>query len=603
MGVSGPSQSNQFTRNLQSNRRLDILHCLRETMDHRFAPLKPPLLNALTLPELPTDINFRSSVLRLGELPDGNANELIVEVPLSEIDMKEDVNTKLFSLHVAITSQIKNKTGTIIEHFSEDIPRHGASETMADTRSQFITMQRHFTAPPGEYVLEAAVMDRNTGKLSAQRTGFTIESVPGTAYLSDLALVRRTDPFTWEADPQEPMRYQNGKVVPNLSGGVAPDVKEISFFLMIHPDPGAVETPRLEMNVSRNGESLAKMPLPLRPTSGRGAVPYLASIQSKALPPGKYDISTTLIQNGTSTERTISLRVGGPELASTVPPQGVAPITTDNANDIERADSNLQTSALQPLNSHPIVISSLPTTALSTPTPEKLTSLIASTRERALGYSKSLPNFVCVEITDRSIDPASQGKWKRQDTIAELLRFRDQHETRTTIEVNGHKSSTSREDMNGTKNRGEFGALLDSVFNENAKTDFQWKETALLGTTQVEVLTYHVDQKNSNFVLNVGNDRFVPGFHGLVYVDSASNGVRRITLEADPLPATLTVKAAAFTVDYDYIAIGTHEYLMPIRGSMSMKQGKKSIVNDMVFRDFRRYGAKSKIMGSDPAKK
>src|SRR5262249_1531755 len=52
-------------------------------------PFEAPLLAALTQAELPTDMNFHSSVLRLGELPDGNANELVVEVPLSEIDMKE----------------------------------------------------------------------------------------------------------------------------------------------------------------------------------------------------------------------------------------------------------------------------------------------------------------------------------------------------------------------------------------------------------------------------------------------------------------------------------------------------------------------------------
>src|SRR5262249_43473679 len=145
-----------------------------------------PMLKALELPELPTTINFRSSVVRLGELPDGNANELVVEVPLSEVELKEDVNTKFYSMHVAITSQIKTKSGTVVEHFSEDIPRRGGSETIADTRTQFISMQRHFNAPPGDYVLETAVMDRQTGKISAQRSDFTIESSPGTAYLSDL---------------------------------------------------------------------------------------------------------------------------------------------------------------------------------------------------------------------------------------------------------------------------------------------------------------------------------------------------------------------------------------------------------------------------------
>ncbi len=565
-------------------------------------PFEAPLLSALAEPVLPSNINYRSSVLRLGELPDGNANELVVEVPLSEVDLKEDVNTKLFNLHVAISAQIKNKEGAVIEHFSEDIPRHGAMETEADTRSQFITMQRHFIAPPGEYVMETAVMDRNNGKLSAQRSDFTIPPKPGGAYLSDLAMVRRTDPFTWEADPTEPMRYQNGKIIPNLSGSVAPDAKEVSFFLMIHPDPNVLEVARLEMQVSRNGESLAKMPLPLRATSGLGAIPYMASIQSKSLPPGNYQISTILTQGGSTTERSFSLRVGGPELASAATAANPIAAPADNAKDVEQSDSSLQTASLEPLSSHPIVITSLPPATISAPTPEKLATLISSARERAIQYTKALPNFVCLETTNRSVDASSQGKWKVQDTITELLKFRDQTETRTTLEINGQPSTTNRDDMNGTLNRGEFGAVLGAVFKESAQAEFQWKETAMLDGGKVEVLSYRVEQKNSDFILSGGQGQHTVAFHGLVYVDGAANGIRRVTMEAESLPANLSYKAAAFTVDYAYIAIGTHDYLLPVHATASLTKGKKSTLNEMVFRDYRRYGAKAKILGSEPVK-
>ena len=109
--------------------------------------------------------------------------------PFSEVDLKEDVNTKLFNLHVAISAQIKNKEGAVIEHFSEVIPRHGAMETEADTRFQFITMQRHFIAPPGEYVMETAVIDGTTASSRHNAPISPIPPKPGGAYLSDLAIV------------------------------------------------------------------------------------------------------------------------------------------------------------------------------------------------------------------------------------------------------------------------------------------------------------------------------------------------------------------------------------------------------------------------------
>jgi hypothetical protein len=90
-----------------------------------------------------------------------------------------------------------------------------------------------------------------------------------------------------------------------------------------------------------------------------------------------------------------------------------------------------------------------------------------------------------------------------------------------------------------------------------------------------------------------------PAFHGLVYIDAATKGIRRITLQAEEMPKDFSIHTAAMTVDYDYIAIGTHDFLMPIRGTVSLTRGKReAVLNEMEFRNYRRYGAKSKIVYS-----
>jgi len=188
-----------------------------------------PLMKALSEPELPTDIKFRAAVLRLGDLADGNANAVVVEVPLAAVELRQDSNTNLFSAHVAIVAQIKNKAGTVLEHFSEDVPRHGSLETIEKARSEVVTLQRHFVAGPGEYVVEVAVMDRNGGKTGAQRNTFEIAPAPAGPALSDLSLVSRTDPFNVDTDAFEPMRYDNARVVPSLSGHVSTEAKNVTF--------------------------------------------------------------------------------------------------------------------------------------------------------------------------------------------------------------------------------------------------------------------------------------------------------------------------------------------------------------------------------------
>jgi hypothetical protein len=88
-----------------------------------------------------------------------------------------------------------------------------------------------------------------------------------------------------------------------------------------------------------------------------------------------------------------------------------------------------------------------------------------------------------------------------------------------------------------------------------------------------------------------------------VYIDAATKGIRRITLEADDLPHDFLIHSASIVVDYDYIAIGPHDYLMPVRGSVSMREGKRqAVLNEMQFRNYRRYGSKVSIkFGGDAA--
>jgi len=563
-------------------------------------PFEAPLMKILSDPQLPADLKFRSAILKLGDLPDGNANALVVEVPISELELHQDANAGLFALRLAIVAQIKDKKGTVIEHFAEDLPRHGALDGIESARSEVVTLQRHFIAAPGAYAMEVAITDRNSGKSAAQRMDFEIAGSPAGPALSDVALVRRTDPMSAETDLLEPMRYENGRVVPSLSGQVPRDAKNIPLFFIVHPDPNSTEQPRLEMKVSRNGEPVGSVPLQLHKSSGHGAIPYLASIQAKSLAAGNYEAVASLTQDGKTVERTVSFHVDGPELASA----GAGTMTgTGAAAGTESLRDASLPSGIESREKHALVITSLPETAVQPLDSQAVEALVADARQRAVGYAHTLPNFMCVEVTDRSIDPAGNGKWRRKDSMAELLRYLNDAETRTTLEVNGKASTITRaamEDTHGTLSQGEFGGVLKSIFQDSSKADFKWQEAAAIGSETVQVLSYHITHENSTWALQGDNNwKEYPAFHGLVYIDAATKGVRRLTMVADNLPENFSIHSASMTVDYDYIAIGTHDYLMPIRASVSLTKGKReAVLNDMEFRNYRRYGSATKILYS-----
>ena len=155
--------------------------------------------------------------------------------------------------------------------------------------------------------------------------------------------------------------------------------------------------------------------------------------------------------------------------------------------------------------------------------------------------------------------------------------------------------------MKGTVTHGEFGGLLDAVFSPQAKADFHWKETDVLGNGAVQVFTYKVALDHSQFSIRGSNNRLIKtSFHGLVYIDGATYGVRRLMLEAEGIPRDFPTKSAQITVDYDYVAITGHDYLMPATGVMKVVRGKRVELNEMEFRDYKKYGAESSIRFETP---
>ena len=140
------------------------------------------------------------------------------------------------------------------------------------------------------------------------------------------------------------------------------------------------------------------------------------------------------------------------------------------------------------------------------------------------------------------------------------------------------------------------------MFDPAAKAEFKWKETDALGSGTVQVFDYHVAKENSGYSVTGSNDLAVTvSFHGKVYIDAATRSVRRVTLIADDLPKDFPTHASAISVDYDYISINAHDYLMPVGAEVSLLEGRReAVLNTIQFRDYKRFGSNVKILSFRP---
>lgn len=572
-------------------------------------PFEVPLLSVLAQPQLPTGIDFRTAVLHLGQLPDGNSAALAVQIPVAQLQVHEDANTHLSSVHATVVAQIKNEKGSVVDRFSEDIPRHEAPDILRSPAGQFLTMQQHFSAEPGTYTLETVVYDQIGRKAGAQRTTFTIQPAVRGPALSDIALVRSIDPLHADAASFEPMRYMNGRVVPNLAEELPENTRNLSVFFLVHPLPPSAGQPQLEMQIFRNGDSLGKMPLELRKTDGLGAVPYLGTIGGRVFPAGHYRIIATLTQGGTTASSSTEFSVEGTIAATMASSENAFSASSGTAENAEQLNAEQRQTAADARTNSKFAISS-PANPVPPPSEAQIHDMIEGARQRALAWSDSLPNFMCLEVTDHSVDPRGEGEWQHKDTMVQLMRYIDHQESRTTIEMNGRKgaadsfgsSASLPTDVDFAHSNGEFGGMFRAVFDPSAQAKFTWKESDVLDGQPVQVFDYTVDTAHSSFdVTGLNNTQHVVVFHGQVYLDPATHSIRRISINADDIPEMLHVRATSISVDYAWVTINNHDYLMPSRGGVSLREGKRqAVLNAFEFRNYRRFGSQVRILPAQP---
>jgi hypothetical protein len=238
------------------------------------------------------------------------------------------------------------------------------------------------------------------------------------------------------------------------------------------------------------------------------------------------------------------------------------------------------------------------------PSAEEQQKVLNEVRQYALNYSKTLPDFICLEVTRRYLDrrykPGTEGSWAISDRLAEKLTYYDQKEKYEPISRNDTSLyGKSSESIGGALSRNEFGTLMKEVFDPETRTEFRWERWSTLAKHLVHVYAYSVDQPHSKWTLDYQRQQQVtPGYHGEVFVDKATNAIWRITVDPEP-PATFPMQNIHEVLDYRYTDIGGQTFLLPQVGEVIMRADGIGTKNDIEFRSYRKYSADTSITFED----
>jgi len=271
--------------------------------------------------------------------------------------------------------------------------------------------------------------------------------------------------------------------------------------------------------------------------------------------------------------------------------EGLGPKASDALRVFIPITANLPTPAKDPA-----ISKAPPPPPMPPPSTEDQSRILAEARELALSYTKRLPDFICLQVTRRYVDPSGMDQYVVSDTIATRLSYFEQKEDYKLISVNGHLSQSEYEKLGGATSTGEFGTMLKQIFEPATEAQFHWERWAKLRGRITHVYSYRVAQSRSNWHVSWQRQQeVVPAYKGLIYIDRDVPTVLRVTLEAENMPVSFPIQEARSMLDYDYTEISGNQFLLPLRAEMRMREGKFLIKNQSEFRSYRKFGAESAI--------
>ena len=241
-------------------------------------------------------------------------------------------------------------------------------------------------------------------------------------------------------------------------------------------------------------------------------------------------------------------------------------------------------------------------------------ALIEKSREKALAYTRSLPDFVCTEVVRRYRDskpfrvrgrtggtasmPAGM-RWTPTDKLTVKLSYFQQREEHKLVLVNDQPTDRKYESLAGGIETGEFGGTLQGIFDPATGTSFRWTSWKRVRRQRTAIFAYQVDRAHSRYVVASGAPggvhQALVGFHGEMEVDRETGEVLHFTYVADDIPRAVNLDEVSTAVDYDLADVGGRSYLLPARCETEILSPGLSVRNDMEFREYRKFSADSSI--------
>ncbi len=277
---------------------------------------------------------------------------------------------------------------------------------------------------------------------------------------------------------------------------------------------------------------------------------------------------------------------------------GLGPLSLTALKDLQERSSGLPAAAVNAIDREPV-----PSTA-------DQDHMVQQLKRYASTYIRSLPNFLCEEVTERYSNlhgRASSGnaRYSKQlrhaDTLNAQLAFApgsQQDRLRLSSDA-----ELARRKLGRSTTAGEFGRDMAIILSGSAQPELKWDRWERHQSGKQAVFTFFVPQTRSEYNLffccymqaGVGEmqQSYKAAIRGLIYADPRSGEIQRLVIQAVDMPHHFHVDENNTIIHYGKVTIAGRTYNLPVSAVVFVQARSQRNRNEIAFLDYRKYDAHS----------
>ncbi len=237
--------------------------------------------------------------------------------------------------------------------------------------------------------------------------------------------------------------------------------------------------------------------------------------------------------------------------------------------------------------------------------------LLQRTRNVTLAAANAMPDFIVKQIIKRSVAYGNTTNWLPQDNLTIAVGYRaNSGEEYKILTVNGLPPGEDAKETRdyskyvpkgATSSGVEYISALADVFKPESRAEFKLVDTDVVQNRRTAVFEYEIKREFSRLTLSVGNDsNAIVGSRGRLWIDRELDRVVRFEQIATEIPPDFPITAASSLIDYDWVTINDHKYLLPSHSEILLTNRESKFVvqsrNDIRFRAYQKFGAELKVV-------